>query len=76
MCVSEASSIEPPTSVSTVAVDGRDVPVKLITYKQFVDEAHPYKSLQGGVDGTIEQIKAFNKYAVHVACIEREPYAH
>lgn len=68
MCVSEASSIEPP-SVSSVTVDGENVPVKLITYKQFVDESHPYKSLQGGADGSIEQIKAFNKCVPTPLCV-------
>lgn len=52
--------------MSTVAIDGENVPVTLITYKQFVDDSHPYKSLQGGADGSIEQIKAFNKYIIPV----------
>lgn len=65
VCVSDASSIEPPTGgVSSVAVDGKDVAVKLITYKQFVDDSHPYQSLQSTSGSTIEQIKAFNKCVV------------
>lgn len=66
VCVSEASSIEPPTGgVASVALeDGKSVAVPLITYKQFVDDAYPYKSLERDAvaDGSIEQIKAFNKY--------------
>lgn len=51
VCVSEASSIAPPPAAEQ----------PLITYKQFVDDAHPYKSLQGADGGSIEQIKAYNK---------------
>lgn len=51
VCVSEASSIEPPA-----APEGR----ALVSYKQFVDDAHPYKSLAGAA-GSIEDVKAFNK---------------
>lgn len=54
VCVSESSSIEPPASPV-------DVAGPLITYKQFVDDAHPYQSLQGDDKAAIDQIKAFNK---------------
>lgn len=67
VCVSEASSIEPPAGgVAAVVVDGADVALPLITYKQFVDDAHPYKSLQSADSGSVEQLKAFNK------CVGRE----
>jgi hypothetical protein len=62
VCVSEASSIEPPAGgVASVAVDGESVAVPLITYKQFVDDSHPYESLDASGGRTIEQIKALNK---------------
>ncbi|KAF1319687.1 hypothetical protein FI667_g12942, partial [Globisporangium splendens] len=64
VCVSEASSIEPPAGgVASVAVDGESVAVPLITYKQFVDDSHPYESLNASGGRTIEQIKALNKAA-------------
>lgn len=48
VCVSTHSSIDPPSAT-----------MPLITYKQFVDEALPYKTLKDG--DSIEQIKSFNK---------------
>ncbi|KAE8910178.1 hypothetical protein PF005_g18802 [Phytophthora fragariae] len=56
VCVSDASSIEPPSSdIKNVA--------KLITYKQFVDDAHPYQSLATAAGSDIDHIKAVNKAA-------------
>jgi hypothetical protein len=60
VCYSDASSVDPPP---IVAKD--DVPAPLITYKKFVDDALPYKSLKDATGGnSIEQIKAMNKSAV------------
>ncbi|RLN93876.1 hypothetical protein BBJ28_00016139, partial [Nothophytophthora sp. Chile5] len=55
VCVSDASSIVPP-SVKT----GQP---PLISYKQFVDDAHPYQSLATAAGSDIDQIKAVNKAA-------------
>ncbi|KAF1790312.1 hypothetical protein GQ600_18223 [Phytophthora cactorum] len=55
ICVSGASSIEPPAAET----NGH----KLITYKQFVDDAHPYQSLAAAQGRDIDQIKAVNKAA-------------
>ncbi|KAE8994297.1 hypothetical protein PR003_g21547 [Phytophthora rubi] len=56
VCVSETSSIEPPSS-------GTQNVAKLITYKQFVDDAHPYQSLATAAGSDIDHIKAVNKAA-------------
>lgn len=53
LCVSSASSIEPPA-----AKEGQT----LISYKQFVDDAHPYVSLATAA-GDIDEIKKLNKAA-------------
>ncbi|KAG3203727.1 hypothetical protein PC128_g2448 [Phytophthora cactorum] len=55
ICVSGTSSIEPPAAET----NGH----KLITYKQFVDDAHPYQSLAAAQGRDIDQIKAVNKAA-------------
>ncbi|EGZ23058.1 hypothetical protein PHYSODRAFT_310646 [Phytophthora sojae] len=56
VCVSDASSIEPPSA------DAHNV-AKLITYKQFVDDAHPYQCLATAAGSDIDHIKAVNKAA-------------
>ncbi|OWZ02644.1 hypothetical protein PHMEG_00025758 [Phytophthora megakarya] len=55
VCVSDASTINPPEAAT-------DTP-QLISYKQFVDETHPYQSLATAKDSDIDQIKAVNKAA-------------
>jgi hypothetical protein len=56
VCVSEASSITPPTMATPNAA-------KLISYKQFVDDNHPYQSLASVSGSDIDHIKAVNKAA-------------
>ncbi|KAG6608899.1 uncharacterized protein IUM83_12902 [Phytophthora cinnamomi] len=56
VCVSTASSIDPPTTTTPNVA-------KLITYKQFVDDAHPYQSLASAAGGDVDHIKAVNKAA-------------
>ncbi|KAJ0397046.1 hypothetical protein P43SY_010030 [Pythium insidiosum] len=65
VCVSERSSAEPPRPrTCDVQVGEEQVKgVPLITYKQFVDEALPYKSLAAAEAGSLEAVKAFNKAA-------------
>ncbi|KAK1938888.1 hypothetical protein P3T76_008963 [Phytophthora citrophthora] len=55
VCVSDASSIDPPKAQSNGP--------KLISYKQFVDDAHPYQSLTTAQASNIDQVKAVNKAA-------------
>ncbi|RLN50709.1 hypothetical protein BBJ29_005135 [Phytophthora kernoviae] len=54
ICVSTASSIVPPTAENGL---------KLIPYKQFVDDAHPYQSLAIASGTDIDEIKKVNKAA-------------
>ncbi|KAG7387940.1 hypothetical protein PHYPSEUDO_013338 [Phytophthora pseudosyringae] len=56
VCVSDVSSIEPPVDEATNGPN-------LISYKQFVDDAHPYQSLATAQGSDIDQIKAVNKAA-------------
>ncbi|KAL4174898.1 hypothetical protein KRP22_006827 [Phytophthora ramorum] len=56
ICVSDASSIEPPIAAT-------DKSNELISYKQFVDDAHPYQSLATAQGSNIDQVKAVNKTA-------------
>ncbi|KAL4159398.1 hypothetical protein PRNP1_005158 [Phytophthora ramorum] len=56
ICVSDASSIEPPITAT-------DQSNELISYKQFVDDAHPYQSLATAQGSNIDQVKAVNKAA-------------
>ncbi|GLD97756.1 hypothetical protein PINS_up006453 [Pythium insidiosum] len=65
VCVSDRSSAEPPSprTHDVEITGGRVETVPLITYKQFVDDALPYKSLATAENGSLEAVKAFNKAA-------------
>ena len=56
VCVSDTSSIEPPVSMNTNGLS-------LLSYKKYVDNAHPYYNLVTAKDRDIDQINTMNKIA-------------
>ncbi|GMF67523.1 unnamed protein product [Phytophthora fragariaefolia] len=52
-CVSSAASVAPPAETPDAAA--------LVTYKQFVDDAHPFQSVAAG--GDVDAVKAANRAA-------------
>ena len=56
VCVSDTSSIEPPVNMNSNGLS-------LLSYKKYVDNAHPYYNLATAKDKDIDQINTMNKIA-------------